>query len=286
MPQHIERYKRGKDFIEVRRRQVEMFLLEHETIEDCVEAMLGRDDNVGPRGRLFALACVGLYLARGGREQALLALHRKQDFTAGPLDPDEYKMVQHKLASGYWNDVYLALPLQEGLPRVVVKIEYPLEERPQEEMDDELLRLKDEFLFLKKEYADAGLPDLIPNTQYLFATNPTTKKLAIAQIQTYVGDNPIDLMDTEPKNIERIRKLLRDDQQFRSDFEKFRTKTLELREKDNGMQEPDLAGLGNVLIVKEGERHVLRLVDPHRIPPSNAPAQRGQGIALDHLRDL
>lgn len=282
MVEHIERAKRGKDALEVRRREFVRFLEEH-TLKDCIEIALAERGTLGRWDRIYGVLGAGLGLVRGTREQALLSLHRQKDFSAPPLDPNEYKIVQKKLGSGYWNDVYLAEPLKEGLPRVVIKIEFPVKWQSPDKQERELAQLKGEHDFLKKEFMEAGLEDLIPDTRYLLATNPTTKRLAIAQIQIYAGDDPIDLMDPAEKG--RVRDLLMEDQLLRSDFEIFRNVTLRLQG-EREMKEPDIARLGNVFIVKQKNRHVIRLVDPHQIDPKNTVAQRAQTIALGYLREI
>jgi hypothetical protein len=284
----LERTKSGIDRLEVWQLKAEDFFLGHTTAAECFEATMNPRE--GPRTRIFGLIGAALCLVRGAREQALLALHKPDDFSVlrsddrddaslAKFNPDLYEITE-LIGSGYWNRVYMTEPKQDRLERKVLKVEFPRKKYSEEELEEQVASFRDDYEFLKRVFEKIRLPNLIPFTEYLILRSPRTKQLAIAQFQSYAGDEVIDVM--VPANKERVKKLL-GDSSFKEEFDVFRTMSMKLRQTK---EEPDFAGYGNIFAVRNGSNWTLRLVDPHRLHPNNSIAQDSQKLALEYLRSL
>ncbi len=277
------RRKHGEDRREQQKVEAEKFLLRYSTTQELVATAL--DTKNSTRRRISALLAVPLYLIRGAREKALLALHKDNDFSVlandPNFDPDAYE-IKEVLGVGHWNVAYLLEPKREGLKRRVLKMEYPAEEHPRQKIEQELTALKGEYDFLRNVFNRARLPELVPHTEFLIMKSPRTGKTAIAQYQEYAGEDAFDPM--APSNRERMRRLLDSEDRFREEFEVFKREMMRLRQTK---EEPDLAGGGNLLVVARADgSHTLLFIDPYRVHPDFETVQELQEHALEYLRSL
>lgn len=270
------RVKTGRDRAEVYREKAEAFLKRHTTPEACLAEF--RDKNNGKRTRVFALLMAGALLV-GARDALLNTLRRDYDFSRVPIDPDQYELEEQRVGLGYWSEVYLLRSKAEDKDHLVYKVEFPATHQRVEKLTDIIMKYRHEYETMKALYAD--LPHLIPWTGYFVTTSPRTGKPAIGSIQTYAGHDGFDLLDSERAN--DIHALIAGDDTFAKEFETFRRVTLELQKKRKA---PDLAGKNNVLVVRNGDTHHIRLVDPHSFGTNNTHAEAGQREKIKYLESL
>ena len=276
MQEKLSRSKEGKDRLEVWRKFAEDFLDTHPSMESCLSVV--RDTSNRKLFRVLGLMTAVAHLT-GTRKLLRSSLQKKYDFSAFPVNPQLYKLEEKPKGTGYWSEVYMLEPKQDGLPRLVFKVEFPSKTHSVEDLMNVVLQHRDEHALLKEAYAE--LPNLIPETNYLISESPRTQKPAIAALQTYAGDEPFDLLN--PKFEGKLQDLVRTDKRFAKYVATFYDITAQLEEKKKA---PDIAGDGNVLVVRVGDVHELRLVDHHSFGEDNVGAKRTQARKLAYLKRL
>jgi hypothetical protein len=144
---------------------------------------------------------------------------------------------------------------QEGFPRdMVMKVLRASLGRPTAIATAQAAALNECREFVLDWYLDTGV--LVP-VNYLVLHSPLLGRAAVAGLQPYVGGEQWDFFDLAEDG--RLQSMLAEHADFRSQFKLFVERTAELLQAQDCCL--DLIGWRNLLVVKEGGRPALKVID-------------------------